>query len=65
MVNSKSRIFQQPLIGSYSTSSLSLYEQTIYYKSIKGRQLSNDDDLKIFKEEYLRNHLLDHNQILN
>ena len=44
---------------------ISLYDQTIFCKSFKKRQLPMEDDLKILKVEYLSNHLLDHTQILN
>ena len=39
-------ISQQPLVGSYSTLNLSLDHQTIFYKSIKWRWFSKDDDSK-------------------
>ena len=44
---------------------LSLDDQTIMYKSIKGRQPLMEDDIKILKVEYLSHCLLDHTQILN
>ena len=36
-----------------------------YYKSLNWRRPLTEDDLKIFKVEYLCNHLLDHTQISN
>ena len=44
---------------------LSLYDQTIFCKSLKWRWHPLEDDLKILKGEYLSNCLLDHTQILN
>ena len=44
---------------------LSLDDQTVSYKYFKWRQPPIEDDLKILKEEYLSNQLLDHTQILN
>jgi hypothetical protein len=44
---------------------LRLYGQTIFYKSLKRRQRPMEDDLKILKVEYIRNHLLDHTQYQN
>ena len=44
---------------------LSLDDQTIYYKSFNWRITTMEDDLKILKGGYLRNHLFDHTQILN
>jgi hypothetical protein len=38
---------------------LSLYDQTIFYKSFKWRQPLMEDGLKILKVVYLTNHLLD------
>jgi hypothetical protein len=36
-----------------------LYDQIIFYKSLKWRRPQMEDGLKILKREYLRNHLLD------
>ena len=44
---------------------LSLYDQTLLYKSFKWRRPPMEDNLKISKVEYLSNPLLDHAQILN
>ena len=44
---------------------LSLYDQTIFCKSSKWRKPPMEDNLKIYKVEYLSNRLLDHAQILN
>ena len=44
---------------------LSLYDQTIFYKSLTWRRPSMEDDLKVSKLEYFSNRLFDHTQILN
>ena len=42
-----------------------LDDQIIFYKSLKERWPPIEEDFKILKVEYLRNHLLDQTQILN
>ena len=42
---------------------LCLYDQTIFYKSLKWRRPQMENDLKIVNREYLRNDLLDLTQI--
>ena len=44
---------------------LSLDDQKIFYKSLKGRRPPMEDNLKISKVEYPSNHLLDHTPIIN
>jgi hypothetical protein len=39
---------------------LSLYDQTIFYKSFLWRKPLMEDNIKILKMEYLSNPLLDH-----
>ena len=64
--NIKSGLYQQPLIGSYSNFKLKLrWSNNIFYKSFKWGRTPMEDDLKIFKVEYLNNHLMDRTQLLN
>ena len=44
---------------------LMLYDQTIFYNTLKLRRLTMIDNLNILKVKYLSTHLLDHAQILN
>jgi hypothetical protein len=60
----KSKIFQQPLIGSSSNFKLKLKGPNQIQKCLKW-QPPMEDDLKILKVEYLRNHWLDLPQISN
>jgi hypothetical protein len=69
--NMKSRIYQQPPVGSYSNLKLELLgsNQSAQMYQMKttsnGRWPPMEDDLKIWKVEYLNNHWLDLTQILN
>ena len=60
--NIKSGISQQPPIGSQILN-LGLDDKSIFYKYLKFWQPLMEDDHKLFKVEYLSNHLLDHTQI--
>jgi hypothetical protein len=63
--NMKSRISQQPLIGSYSNWKLNLLGSNQSVRRYEEKTTSNgrrppmDDDLKIWKVEYLSNHWSD------
>ena len=55
--NVKSGISQKPHFVACTNLNLSLYDQTVFYKSLKLRQPSMKDDLKILIVEYLSNQL--------
>ena len=67
----ESRISQQPLVGSYSNLKLKLMgsNQSVQRYEMKttsnGRRPPTEEDLKIWKVEYLSNHWLDLTQIWN
>ena len=63
--NIKSGISQQPLIGSFSNLKLKLRRPNQSQKCLKQRRPPMEDDLKILKVEYLRNHWSDLSQIWN
>jgi hypothetical protein len=69
--NMKIRISQQPLVGSYSNLKLKLLgsnqsEQTYQMKTTSsGRRPLTEDDLIIWKVEYISNHWSDLTQIWN
>ena len=55
--NVKSGISQKPHFVACTNLNLSLDDQTVFYKSLKLRQPSMKDDLKILIVEYLSNQL--------
>ena len=63
--NIKSWISQQPLIGSSSNFKLKLRGPNKNNKCLKWRRPPMEDDIKIFKVEYLSNHSSDLPHILN
>ena len=62
---SKVEYLSNPLLDYTQIWNLSLYDQTIFCKSIIWRWPPIEEDLKLSKVEYLSNCLLDHTQILN
>ena len=59
--NIKVEYFSNHLLYQTQGLNLSLYDWTIFYKSLKWRWSTNKDNVKILKEEILSNNLLDLN----
>ena len=55
---SKLEYLRNPLLDHTQILNLSLFDQTIFYKSSKWRQPPKEDDLILLKAEYLSNHCM-------